>query len=317
MSRQPTPSRPVRPRPARVLSIVLLALALLAGLAAPADATGKRRAPRIAGMVYVESNQSFETSWDALIAALDANPNIGIVATIDHAAAAASVGLDLDPNRVVVFGNPALGSPLMAINQTAGLDLPQRIHLFERRGRVFVGFNDTTFLAARHRLGDAPTLDTIAGALRALTAVAIDGEVDAEARGSRWFRWRPGLITRHSDADVDTTWNRLLAAIDASPASVVFTVDHEANADRVGIDLRPTRVVVFGSPNIGTPLMQKRPTAGIDLPLKILVWEDEHGRTRVTTNGLPLARRHGLRARDLTAVETAIDNFLTAATTTP
>lgn len=317
MSPRSSARRPGRSSAVRLLPIVLLALALVAGLVGPADAAGTRRAPRVAGMVYVESNQSFEASWDALVGALDANPNIGIVATIDHAAAAASVGLELDPNRVVVFGNPALGSPLMAINQRAGLDLPQRIQVVERRGRVFVGFNDTTFLAARHRLGDAPTLDTIAGALRALTGVAIDGEVDAMARGARSFRWRPGLITQRSDADVDTTWARLLAAIEASPASVVFTVDHEANAERVGIDLRPTRLVVFGSPTIGTPLMQESPTAGFDLPLKMLVWEDERGRTRVTTNGLRLARRHGLRADDVTAVQTAIENFLTAATTTP
>ena len=222
------------------------------------------------------------------------------------------------PTGVAFFGNPALGSPLMVENQETGLDLPQKIQVFESRDRVWVGFNDATYLKARHHLGDQPTLDTIAGALRALTGAAIGEEVDARSFGTRRFQRRPKLLTVASDAGVDATWDRLLAAIEGSPANVAFTVDHQDGAESVGIELRPTRLVVFGNPSIGTPLMQRRPTSGIDLPMKILVWEDEQGQAFVTTNDPRLLRRrHRVRRGDLAPVETAIENFVAAATTTP
>ncbi|MEL7207380.1 MAG: DUF302 domain-containing protein [Actinomycetota bacterium] len=312
---------PSRRRPlGRLVAAFVVVAALVAVTVTPVEASGKHRhrarAPRVAGMVIVESDQDLESSWSAVIGALEANPNIGIVAQIDHAAAAASVGLELAPNRVVVFGNPALGSPLMARNQVTGIDLPQKIHVFEQHGRVWVGFNDTTYLRARHRLGDAPTLDTIAGALRNLARVAADRDLtEARSRGAFRFRPRPGLITLASDADVDTTWDRLLDAIEASPANVAYQVDHQAGAAGVGVDLRPTRLVVFGNPNLGTPLMQARPTAGIDLPIRFLVWEDAEGQVWVTTNDERLARRHRLRRADLDAIAGAVENFLTVATT--
>lgn len=306
---------------ARLALALAIIMALVTAATVPADAGGRQdgqRTPRVAGMVIVESDRSFDDTWSTLIGALEANPNITIVAQIDHAAAASSVGLDLDPNRVVVFGNPNLGAPLMAINQITGLDLPQKIHVFVEDGRVWVGFNDTTFLRNRHRLGDAPTLETISGALRTLAGVATDRTVDQQARPSRSFQYRPGLVTIGSDADIDTTWDRLLAAIDASPAAIAYTVDHEAAAAAVaGIDLRPTRLVVFGNPNLGTPLMQAQPTAGIDLPIRFLVWEDADGQVFVTTNDERLARRHRIRRNQLDAIASAVETFLTVATTTP
>ncbi len=68
-------------------------------------------------MALIESEQSFEHTWSALIGAVEVNPNITLVAVIDHGAAAGSVGSELAPNRVAVFGNPALGSPLIRRNQ--------------------------------------------------------------------------------------------------------------------------------------------------------------------------------------------------------
>lgn len=86
----------------------------------------------------------------------------------------------------------------------------------------------------------------------------------------------------------------LLAAIDASPASVAFTVDHQMGAVSAGFELRPTRLVAFGNPDLGTPLMRERPTAGIEL-----------------------ARRHGLRKVDLGPISAAVQNFLRVATGSP
>ena len=308
------------------LAPVVAILCLLA--AAPASASGaafgttlgttlgKASAPlHVPGVVYVESDRSVDDTWDTLVGALEANPNIRVVATIDHAAAAASVGLELEANRLVVFGNPRLGTPLMQVNQTVGIDLPQKIHVLEQDGRVWVGFNDATYLQARHHLGDVATLDVIAGALRNLASVATGTEVDADdtTYGVKRFAKHSGLVTVASNADVDVTWDRLLAAIEASPATVAFTVNHQAGAASVGLDLRPTRLVVFGNPKLGTPLMQKSATAGLDLPVKILVWEAADGQTYVTTNDETLARRHRIPKRQLEAIGGAVSNFVAVA----
>ncbi len=313
--RRRTTDRSIR----RVVTACLAAVLVVAVAAPAASAGGQRhRAPSVPGMVIVESDRSADETWDTLLAALDTNPNITRIATIDHGAAAASVGLELDSNRVAVFGNPALGSPLMAENQVVGLDLPQKLQVFEWRGRVWVGFNDATYLEARHDLGDLPQLDTIAGALRTLSGIATGRDVDERSFRFQRFRSNPATVTVPSDAGFDETYERLRAAIGASPASIAFEVNHQAGAAGVGIDLRPTRLVVFGNPQLGTPLMQSRPTAGIDLPLKFLIWEDEDGRTQVTTNDVSLLRtRHRLRNRQLASAETAIENFLTAATSGP
>lgn len=301
-----------------LFQVLVAVLAVLTTLLVPVGSVSAEDSgapPRVPGMVIVESDQDVVTTWSTLVGVLDANPNIRVIATVDHAAAAASAGLELDANRVVFFGNPRLGTPLMQVNQTVGIDLPQKIQVFEQAGRVWVGFNDTTYLQARHRLGDVGTLEVIARALRNLTSAATATDVTAadDAYGVQRFAKNSGLFTVASDADVDVTWDRLLAAIDGSPASVAFTVDHQAGAASVGLELRPTRLVVFGNPVLGTPLMQKSATAGIDLPVKILVWEDSGGQTYVTTNDERLARRHRIPAPQLETIGGAVSNFVNVA----
>jgi uncharacterized protein (DUF302 family) len=104
-----------------------------------------------------------------------------------------------------------------------------------------------------------------------------------------------GLITVASDAPVGETTDRLVEAVTAAGMRVFARIDHAGGAAEVGMELRPTEVVLFGHPRGGTPLMQDRQTAGLDLPLKALAWEDEHGAVWLTTDDPQwLARRHGL-----------------------
>lgn len=274
-------------------------LVIVTGMTVAAGPAAAESSPRADGVVVTPSSRSFDGTWDALMAALDANPAIGVVATIDHAAAAASAGLELEPNRIVVFGNPALGTPLMRMAQTTGIDLPQKMQVFETDGLVYVAYNAPAYVASRHALGGAPQLDLVAGALAGLAAAATGNPVDAAIQ-LRNVTARSGLVdvtaASNDFAEVATS---LLDAIAASPASLAFRVDHHVNAANAGLELRPTSVFVFGNPNLGTPLMAEDPTIGLDLPLKILVWEDAAGSVHVTTNSaLFLARRHGVTGQD-------------------
>ena len=104
-----------------------------------------------------------------------------------------------------------------------------------------------------------------------------------------------GLITVPSILSVAETIDRLAVAATSAGMRVFARIDHAAAAAEVGLELRPTELVIVGHPRGGTPLMQDGQTAGIDLPLKALAWEDERGRVWLTTNDARwVARRHGL-----------------------
>lgn len=104
-----------------------------------------------------------------------------------------------------------------------------------------------------------------------------------------------GLVTIASTHSVRDTIDRLDAALRAKGVMVFARIDHAAGAASVGMPLRPTELVIFGNPKAGTPLMQVNQTAGLDLPLKILAWEDADGKVWLTYNDLHwLARRHRL-----------------------
>lgn len=89
------------------------------------------------------------------------------------------------------------------------------------------------------------------------------------------------LIVKESAADFATTVQRLQAEIEKRGATIVATIDHAAAAKKSGFQLRPTTVIIFGNPALGTPLMLGRQTAGLDLPLRILIWEDASGKVQV------------------------------------
>ena len=131
-----------------------------------------------------------------------------------------------------------------------------------------------------------------------------------------------GLVTTESAHPVHETVDRLATVVAEAGLMVFARIDHAAGAAEAGMSLRPTELLIFGHPRGGTPLMQDRQTAGIDLPLKALAWEDETGKVWLTHNtGAWIALRHDLGPDSRAAVE-AIDTGLEkvtgrAATTGP
>ncbi len=104
-----------------------------------------------------------------------------------------------------------------------------------------------------------------------------------------------GLVTAPSQSDFATTVQQLETALAENDLKVVATVDHAANAQSADLTLRPTTLFIFGNPKAGTPLMQAAQTTAIDLPQKMLVWEDESGGVFVSYNDPAyLGERHGL-----------------------
>ncbi|HTZ64498.1 MAG TPA: DUF302 domain-containing protein [Solirubrobacteraceae bacterium] len=105
-----------------------------------------------------------------------------------------------------------------------------------------------------------------------------------------------GLITKASPRSVTETVSRFVEMVEAKGVKVFAVIDHSGEAERVGLRLRDTKLVVFGSPKAGTPVMVAAPLAALDLPLKVLVWDDD-GQTRVSfVAPSTLAARYDLSA---------------------
>jgi uncharacterized protein (DUF302 family) len=102
------------------------------------------------------------------------------------------------------------------------------------------------------------------------------------------------VLSRHSFAE---TVNRLTTGFTEKGMKVFAVIDHSGEAEKSGLNMRPTKVLIFGSPKGGTPLMIASPSLAIDLPLKALVAEDESGKVTVTYNDPAyLQQRHGVPA---------------------
>jgi len=125
------------------------------------------------GLVLVKSNHNVKMTADKLEAVLT-EKGMTVFARIDHGAAAQNVGVDLRPTELVIFGNPKVGSPLMACAQSVAIDLPQKMLIWEdEKGATWLGYNDPEYLEARHSIeGCEPVIQKIAGALKAFSAAA-------------------------------------------------------------------------------------------------------------------------------------------------
>ena len=118
-----------------------------------------------------------------------------------------------------------------------------------------------------------------------------------------------GLVTIESNHTVKETIDRVAASLAAIGVAVFARIDHAEGAS-VGMPLRPTELLIFGNPKAGTPLMQSRQSIGIDLPLKLLGWQDGSGRAWLSYNDVAwLARRHGLGPDAAPAID-ALARFL-------
>lgn len=103
-----------------------------------------------------------------------------------------------------------------------------------------------------------------------------------------------GLVHVASTRSVSETLQKLESVLQAKGLTIFARIDHSGEAAKVGLEMHPTKLLIFGSPKGGTPLMVAAPTLAIDLPLKALVWEDDQGKVWISYNSPEyLQQRHG------------------------
>ncbi len=126
-----------------------------------------------------------------------------------------------------------------------------------------------------------------------------------------------GIISIKSSHDVKTTVDRLENILGEKGMTVFIRINHAEGAQKVGKKLRPTELIIFGNPKVGTPLMQCGQSVGIDLPQKALIWQDEAGQVWLSYNDPKyLASRHSIKecGEIIKKIEKALGNFARVAT---
>ena len=282
----------------------------------PGDVIFSADVLNVRGTRFSESNNSFEATYSNFIEALNADQAISIIAEIDYAANARAVGRVLNPTKIIFFGNPNLDTPLLQKNQLTGLDLPQKVLLFENGDAlVFAMYNSVAYLDSRFQLQDSATLGQVSMVLETLTNAATNSDV--KRAGNLIAEVGEGIISVESNQDFGQTYASLENAISSDENFQIFVQpDHQSNAASVGMELRPTKLIIFGNPNLETPLMQNSQTIGLDLPLKMLVWEDQDGIVKISYNDpLYLQLRHGINGNEtqLQQIATILEDLSAAA----
>lgn len=125
-----------------------------------------------------------------------------------------------------------------------------------------------------------------------------------------------GVITRSSPLELATTVQRLLDLIESKGLKLFALVDHSGEAARAGLTMNETKLLVFGSPAAGTPVMAAAPLAALDLPLKTLVWADSDGRVWISYNDPEYLRSRYDLSEDLAGRLAGVGPMVEAATAT-
>lgn len=232
-----------------------------------------------------EPNRHTET--DAVTKTIAGNiAELETVAVIDHSRLAAKDGVTMPPSVVTIYSDPKVDSALMKQNPRIGLDLPQKILVFEAAGEVRVAFPQESFLAARHAVADEAALNLYQEStnmgLRGVAAEIIDPVTDKGVTHDF------GITELVSDFDHADTITRLKEAVMKQGDTVWFgDIDFHANAAKEGVDLPRSTLLLFGGPKPGGVAMAKFPKLGLDaFCQKLLVYEDTKGKVRVIFNDI-------------------------------
>ena len=243
-----------------------------------------RDAEPISAARYAEPDKLFRT----LEANINANPQLEVIADIDHSRLAAEAGSSMPPAHVLIWSDPELEAAILKRAPLAAIDLPLRVLAYEDQNSssAAVITNRFDYLANRYALPDEASLrdryeSAIASVMAGIPHAAI-AQFPSDAMPDN------GLVTLDSPFDFATTEKRIREAIDAQSETVIFgVVDFAARSRKHGVELRPLRLILFGGPGPGGQAMASAPTLGLDaFCQKLLIWEDTDGYVHVTFNDL-------------------------------
>ena len=255
----------------------------------------------VSQMPFVQKNysKSVDEVYTSIKSAIEANKNLKISAEINHSEAAKGVEIEILESRLIIFGNPKAGTGLMQQNQAVAIDLPMKMLVYDDNGTTKVIYNNASILMNRYEIM-LPKLEEKMNAL--LDKISISDIEEPQLHKLQLESNLADLQTKESSIAVDKASEKLEKLLKEKEFKLIAKVEHDKAAKNAGLELRPTRLFIFGKPQVGSQLMKLNSTIGLDLPMKILIWEDENGKTQVSYfKGSFLANRHVIENEELTA----------------
>lgn len=215
------------------------------------------------------------TAYARIKGNVEADAGLNVIAEVNHTTNAAGVGLDLRPTQLIIFGSPEVGTQLMQVDQRIGIDLPLKALVWEDEDNdTQVSFYNASTLTDRYDINGMDELvDNVNSKLATITTT---NERDEElAVGGL----EGDMTMVQSTMSATETYAKIKSAIEEKGLNIMAEINHAKAASNVGMMLRPTQLIIFGNPEVGTQFMQKNQMMGVDLPMKMLVWEDADGMT--------------------------------------
>lgn len=247
--------------------------------------------PNTTGLVYAESEESFTTTYNKLRSELQQG-DFTIYKEIDFKTYAESYRKRSRNAKMILFSNPSLETPLIDIKPELGLEFPTRILTFEDRDKfVLLAYNNTEYLSRVYNLNTG--MSAVANMESSLSNIVTNVAGNMTLKNETAT---VGLnyLTVPSMSSFNDTYNRLRNRIsDSQEMKLITEVDHQANARSIGLNIRPNKVLIFSTGEMEANLVDQYQLSIIDLPIRILVWEDANNKTHIAWQDIDtLTYRH-------------------------
>lgn len=246
--------------------------------------------PNTPGLAYADSDFEFKDTYSALRAKIQQS-DYQIYEEIDFKQYAESYRRRSREAKMILFSNPTLETLLIQDTPEIGIEFPSRMLTFEDRDRyVLVAYNNIEYLSRMYNLSNIGAIQNMESSMSQITS-KVSGNMTLKNETAF-----AGIntITVSSNLSFNQVFNYLRNAIADNPEmNLLADVDHQLNALSVGMNIRANRVLLFTTGELEANMVDRHQLSAIDLPLRILVWEDENNRVKVSyTNLNTIKDRH-------------------------
>lgn len=263
------------------------------------------------GFVHFSSNKPSESIYKEFLAILQSNPGVQIIGSLDHQANATNAGLEMPFSKVIYLYNKHIASQLIAENPLAGLDVPTRILFYDIKNSSHIQlFHESYYISKFNLNSSIPNAESASRVFSKVLETIINEGTSSPIQ----LKQNEGITEKKANSDFETVAKKIVTSIANHPkVDLFFVIDHQNIAKEHGIELPPSLLLFFGNASTGTQLMLETPSLAFDLPLKILVFQDTDGTTKIAYNNMKsIFERHQFSSFDASSELTKLLDTLTS-----
>lgn len=248
------------------------------------DKKAAKKVEKKKGFVHFSSTKPAEAIYTDFLAILQSNPGVQIIGSLDHQANATNAGLDLPFSKVIYLYNKHIASQLIAENPLAGLDMPTRISFYDHSNSSNIQLFHESYYISKFNLTKSISNAESASKVFSKVLESLLGEAE---NSPIQLNKNEGITEKEAVGDFETVAKKIVSSIANHPkVDLFFVIDHQHIAKENGIELPPSLLLFFGNASTGTQLMLDTPSMAFDLPLKLLVFQDTDGTTKIAYNDM-------------------------------